>query len=518
MSFWSELKRRSVFRAGTAYAVVAWLLIQIADVILPVFELPPTVFRGFLFLVAIGFLITVVLAWLYDVTPDGVKRADAVSDDMRLPLSQRRKIDFAIIALLGVTVAFLLSKDYIASLTAPFTDVEARSLAVLAFTNRSADQEDSYFADGLADELLSTLSRIEELRVAPRTSSFYFKGKDVDIATIASTLNVGSVLSGSVQRDGGSLRVTVALDGAETGELLWSESYDRDIGSLLDIQRDIALSVASAIVPILSPASQSIIAAVPTENDEAYDFYLRGRSYLRLPAEESTIASAQELFDRAISLDPRFAGAYAGRCEALTSRYELFRTSESFEAAEGACHRALTLDNSSWEPRVALAGLYRFTGQFDDAIRELQNAISTQPTAVDLLVALGQTYSDKGDYEQAEVTLLRAESLDSSDWRVHNQLGHVYYDSPFAGMEQAIERYRRVIQLTPDSGIGYDNLGNAYLAQEQLAEAEEAFNASPLPSRWTYENRGLVYYYRGEFEKAIEDHTRALELAPDYYK
>lgn len=515
MSFWGELRRRSVFRAGAAYAVVTWLLVQIAGVILSAFEFPAWVFQGFLVIVGIGFLITVVLAWLYDLTPEGFRRADEVPAESRVALSRGRKFDFAVIALLGVAVGFLVVRDHLSSSMGRLADVEIQSLAVLAFTNRSADPADVYFADGLADELLSILSRVQELKVAPRTSSFYFKGKDVDIATIASTLDVENVLTGSVQRDGDRIRVTVALDGAEAGALLWSQSYDREVDSLLDVQNEIALSVTSAIVPVLSPESLSLIAARPTENPEAYDYYLRGREYLRLPPEESTLASAEGLFDRAIDLDPRFAQAYAGRCDTLLERYEFATAPESFQTAEVACHRALTLDDGAWEVRLALANLYRIGGQFEQAILELQNAITRQPNNADLMLALAQTYAGQRRFDLAEKSFLGAESLQSGDWRIQNELGNLYWDAN--RYDEAIARYSKVIELTPDSGIGYDNLGNTYLSMGNLVEAEKVFNDSPLPSRWTYENRGLVYYNLGEFQKAIDDHRRALDIAPENY-
>lgn len=514
MPLWRELRRRNVFRVGIAYLAGAWLLLQVASIILPSFDASPWFIRAVIFALVVGFPIAVVLAWLYEWTPEGVKADSGQGAAQAVPFTGR-KIDFVVIGILVVAIVVLVFDDHIYDDSPDGAPVELNSIAVLAFENLSSDPEDSYFSDGLANELLSVLARVQELKVAPRTSSFYFRGKDVDVTTIATTLGVAAVLSGTVQRDGDRIRVAAALDGASDGILLWSDSYDRAIDNLLDIQSEIARSVASAIVPVLSPESQALIATRPTANSAAYDYYLRGRDYLRLPAEITTIDSAEELFSRAISLDTRFGSAYAGRCETLLARYELTRTQESFQSAEVACHRALTLDDGSWEVRKALADLYRISGQFDKAILELETGQSLQPNVADLPLALGQTYAAQNNAELAEAALLRAEEIQSSDWRVHNQLGHLYWDNN--RYDEALERYGKVIELTPDSGVGYDNLGNTYLSMGRFAEAEMAFNDSPLPSRWTYENRGLVYYSLGDFDRAIADHRRALEIAPENY-
>jgi TolB-like protein/Tfp pilus assembly protein PilF len=424
-------------------------------------------------------------------------------------------LDGAIISLLVMAVVFLVYENYVAKGLAGLNDAEPVSVAVLPFENHSVNAADEYFADGLADELLSALSRIRELKVASRTSSFYFKGKDVDIGTIASTLMVNNILSGSVRRDGERIRVTTLLDDTKTGSLLWSETYDRKFQDILDIQSDIARSVASAIVPVLSLESQVQIVAHPTESTDAYDYYLRGRDYLRQPAEATTLASAAELFDRAIALDPRFAQAYAGLCETHLGSYEFARSPEFFERAEVACHRALTLNDSLWEVHVALGNLYRINGQFDEAILNLETAIGRQPNAVSPYLALAQTYAGQNLFEQAEATFRRAEEVESGYWGVHRAFGNFLYD--LSRYDEAIQRHLKVTELAPDSGIGYDNLGNTYLALGDLEQAENAFNASPLPSRWTYLNRGLVYYYRGEFTKAVEDQRQAINLAPEVH-
>jgi TolB-like protein/tetratricopeptide (TPR) repeat protein len=512
LSLWEELKRRNVFRVGVAYTVVAWLLIQVADVILSTFDSPRWVMQTLVLLLILCFPIALVLAWVYELTPVGLKRSDDVLRQTSIHWLTARRLNRAIISLLVIAVVFLVYENYVSKGLAGLDDAKPISVAVLPFENLSVNAEDEFFADGLADELLSALGRIHELKVASRTASFYYKDKDVDVATIASTLMVDNVLSGSVRRDGEQIRVTAALDDTVTDDLLWSETYDKKLEAILDIQSDIAQSVTTAIVPVLSPESHSRIEAQPTKSAEAYQYYLRGRDYLRQPAEEVTLASAIGLFDRAIDLDRRFAHAYAGLCEAHLGAYEFARKTESFEAAELTCHRALTLDDSLWEVHVALGNLYRTNGQLDSAVIELETAIDQQPNAVSPYLALAETYAGQNRVEQAEATYRRAEEVEAGYWGVHRAFGNfLYHQSRY---DEAIERHLKVTKLVPDSGIGYDNLGNSYLSIGEFAKAESAFNASPLPSRWTYMNRGLVYKYRGEFAKAVEDQKRAIDLAP----
>lgn len=512
-SLWSELKRRNVVRVGVAYAVVSWLLIQVASIVFPAFDAPRWIMQASIALVILGFPVALVLAWVYEITPMGLKRSDQVLRQASIRKLTGRRFDRAIISLLVVVVAFLIFDNYVPMEVAETSELE--SVAVLAFRNLSPDPDDQYFADGLADELLSVLSRVPELKVASRMASFYYEGKDVDIATIAKTLEVDNVLSGSVRREGRRIRVVATLDDPATGDLLWSEIYERSLDDILEIQSDIARKVVDAIVPVLSPESLVQIEARPTENTEAYDYYLRGRDYLRQPVEERALASAVELFNRAIELDARFAHAFAGLCEAQLGNFELTRNTAFFERAEVACHRALTLNGSLWDTHVALGNLYRINGQYDRAISELETAIEQQPNAVSPYLALALAYEGKGELDQAEATFLRAEEVESSYWDLHRDFGNFLYRA--YRFDEAIERYTKVTELAPDSDIGYNNLGNLYLSLGALDEAEQAFTAAPQQTRWTYANRGLVYYYRGEFAKAAEDQKQALAIAPEYF-
>ena len=529
-----ELKRRNVFKVATIYVVVSWLILQVATAVFPVFDIPDWATRLIVILLGLGFPITMVMAWAFDLTPDGIRWQDDVGDSH----VHTHVWDWVIAVLLTIAIGLMVNSqidNWSNSVKPVANDVPVEtvidvidaggssavpavvdSIAVLPFDNLGADRNDDYIGDGLAEELLSVLGRIPEFKVASRTSTAYYKNKDIDNATIAATLNVANLLSGSIRRAGDKVRVTAVLDNSETGQLLWTDTYDRDVDDILEIQSDIAKSVAMAIVPVLSPESATVIDTRSTTSSAAYDFYLRGRDYLRQPTRAATLNSATELFRRAIDLDPRFAEAYAGTCEANLRNYEFTLAAEYFEQAERACHRALTLNGGLWEVRVALGNLYFINDQLERAETELEAAVEQQPNAVNGYLNLAGVYAAQGRLDKAEETYKKAEEVESGYWGVHRLLGHFYYDQ--SRYADAIERYKRVAELAPDNSVGYDNLGNTYLAIGELELAEEALNAAVSPSRFTYTNRGLVYYLQGKFEQAAADQLKAIEFTPNEHR
>lgn len=517
---------------GAAYLVAAWLVIQVAETIFPLFGFDDTPARIVVIVLAIGFLPALVFAWAFEVTPEGLKKEQDVDRQHSITHQTGKRLDRVIMIILVLGIAYFafdrfVISDYREAKIAEQAREEGRtealqeskvgnSIAVLSFANRSSDPDDAYFADGLADELLSVLAKVRELKVASRTSSFYFKDKNVRISEVASRLGVASVLSGSVRREGERIRVTVTLDEAAGDTVLWSDSYDREVKNLLDIQSDIARSVASAIVPVLSPESRQIVRQRPTESFAAYDAYLQGRDLLRMPSEVSTVERSIEFFDLAIGFDPGFAQAWAGRCSAFLSMYQLSRENVSFETAEAACQRALTLDGAAYEVRTALGNLYRLSGQFEKAIVEYEAGLAQMPNSAGLHIGLAWSYYGQNQPERAEQMFLRALDQESGYWLAHNESG-IFYGRE-GRFDESIARFRRVIELTPESGVGYDNLGATLLNMGELEQARRVFEESPEPSRWTYENRGLVNYYLGDFDKAIDALRRAVELAPNNHK
>ena len=294
MSFFAELKRRNVFKVGIAYAIVAWLLIQIVSIVVPAYKAPAWVMPIFITLISIGFPIALILAWAFELTPDGIKVTATEGPAQFHTRTTGQRLNYFIIGVLVLTVAFLVVDNYVlkeppaAGSKTPGTSVvtgtvspaknvqdkakpvaPANSIAVLPFINMSEDKANEYFADGLAEELLNKLARVKGLQVTGRTSSFYFKGKNEDLRIIGETLGVANLLEGSVRKSGDQIRITAQLINASDGYHLWSESYDRNLKDIFEVQDEIAMAVTTALSITLGAGEFSLPGS--TRNVEAYD-------------------------------------------------------------------------------------------------------------------------------------------------------------------------------------------------------------------------------------------------------
>ena len=354
-----ELQRRRVIRVGLVYIVSAWAIIQVAETTFPNLGLPDWTVTFVVLLCMLGFPIAIILSWAYRIEAEN---SDPTATTVEYVVPQKRGIDFVIIATLSIAVVILVyelylrqdSPETVADTVSSQEDgaadmadrvaipgqppagasTERPSIGVLPFMNLSDDKENEYFADGLAEEILNLLVRIRELDVAARTSSFFFKGKNTDIRAIASQLGVTTILEGSVRRQGDRIRVTAQLIEAESGYHLWSETYDRRLEDVFEIQDDISREVVAAVGAALSGESQLALERVPTDNFEAYEAYLQGRALMRNEYTTENLDASMGLFRKAVLLDPDFAGAHAGLCSAQLSVYRKTRSTEYFEAAE----------------------------------------------------------------------------------------------------------------------------------------------------------------------------------------
>ncbi len=318
MSLFAELKRRNVFRVGAAYVVVAWLLVQVADLLFPIFGAPEWTLRIFVIVLALGLPLALLFAWAFELTPDGVKREKDIDRSASITRSTGRKLDFVIIAALVVALGYFIWERQ-ARVETPQPDAQAsvaskRSIAVLPFVNMSADPENEYFADGLSEELLNQLAQIPDLQVAGRTSSFSFKGKNEDLRVIGNTLNVGNLLEGSVRRQGNTVRVTAQLIRVDDGFHLWSNSYDRSMDDVFVIQDDIASNVANALKIVLDDDSWQRMQQAGVRNVDAFVEFQKGRELFDQAHSGSDLMPKLREgivhFDRAIALVPDFAAAH----------------------------------------------------------------------------------------------------------------------------------------------------------------------------------------------------------------
>lgn len=318
--FIAELKTRKVDRVAVFYSAGAWALLQVADLLFPIMGLPDTGVTIVLAVAALGFPIALCLAWWFDITDQGVVEAPVVDiSGERLTLSPLHAIELLLILALMALVAFLYF-DRLGPTSADETATSRKvsagaahrrpSIAVMPFVNMSSSSEGGYFGDGLAEEILNLLAKLKELDVAARTSSFYFKGKDTDVKSIGEKLGVGHVLEGSVRLQANKIRVTAQLIDGSNGFHMWSETYDRDLDNIFELQDDIASKVTDQLHLILSPQSRDLLNRDLDIDPLAYDYYLRGRDYLRQPFDESVLQSALEWFTKSVQVSPQFANGY----------------------------------------------------------------------------------------------------------------------------------------------------------------------------------------------------------------
>jgi TolB-like protein len=393
VSIWGELSRRRVFRVAGVYVVVGWLIAQAATLLESALGLPAWLDGVVVVVLLLGLPVALVLAWAFEVTPEGVRRTAATLDGAPSP-----KVALSDIALAGVTVALIgVSAFQIAgrgaATGAPAAGADSLSVAVLPFADMSPDRDQEYFSDGLSEELLNSLAQIPALRVAGRTSSFSFKGRNEDLRLIGEQLNVGNILEGSVRKDGNRLRITAQLVSAADGYHLWSQTYDRRLDDVFAVQEEIAAAVAKAMSVTLGVDAPALRTA-PTENAEAYDLYLRARAMNRggFTSEQQWV-DAVALLERAIALDAGFAQPWAELSAAQSYLASVATTreaqTEAFDAMESAVLRAIEIAPESWESQAALMQMRMGRRQWLDADRAFRRAYAYSGESN---VIMGQAY------------------------------------------------------------------------------------------------------------------------------
>ena len=399
MSFFNELKRRNVFRVGIAYAVASWLLLQLSDILVPLLNLPESAQRFVLLLLIIGFIPALIFAWAFEMTPDGIKKEKSVDRSQSITNHTAQKLDRTIIAVLVVALAYFAYDKFLAApeisaqpelATTEVVDeqvsvpvINEKSIAVLPFVNMSSDPEQEYFSDGISEEILNALAKVHELKVAGRTSSFAFKGKNQDLRLIGETLGVSHILEGSVRKAGDRVRITAQLIKVDDGFHLWSETYDRELTDIFAIQDEIASAILTQTKIQLLDATSITSTRV---NTLAYDLYLLAKQKMRERIKEPLEAAAT-LLDQAIEADPTFAPAYAQRgiTQLLLSddQYGLIPETEALESAKVWFDQAMVLDPDNAEV-LAGQGLYWRSTRLDreKAIAPLQRALEINPNLI----------------------------------------------------------------------------------------------------------------------------------------
>src|SRR5256884_2628824 len=368
-TFLTELKRRKVYRVAVAYAIVAWLLVQAASILFPTFEAPSWVMKVFVTAVILGFPVALILAWAFDLTPEGLKRSDEVPQAQAIAPKAGKKWT-AITVAAAVVAASLLAFQFVRtrrSLTTELpkqtasTALQDKSVAVLPFENLSSDKENAFFAQGIQDEIITTLSRISGLRVISRTSTAHYNSAPENLPEIAQQLRVTNVLEGSVQKAGDRVHINVQLIKADNDAHLWAQSYDRQLTDIFGVEAEVAKMIADSLRTTLSPQEKASVETKPTTNADAYVLYLRGRDYQRRPDNLlQDFQTAVNFYDQAIKLDPKFALAHARLSATASVIYHFFEPTEKWkQKADTEALESLRLQPNLGETHLAL-GLYHY--------------------------------------------------------------------------------------------------------------------------------------------------------------
>ena len=539
MGVYNELKRRHVFRVAAAYLVVAWLVLQVADIVSPILALPEVIEKVVFFFLAIGFPIALILAWAFELKPEGVTSETRSDQSGSAHPTVGRKLNIIIIGVLAVAAAlFVLDRFNSDESRGPAEPVAGtqETIAVLPFVNMSDDPEQEYFSDGLSEELLNLLAQIPELRVTSRTSAFSFKGKDVTIAEVGRTLNVEHILEGSVRRSGNRIRVTAQLIDASTDTHIWSDTWDRNFEDVFVIQDEIAEYVVDAL-------KIELIGAIPhafETTTEAYELYLQAKFLLEQPSAPN-VRRAEVINQQLIDIDPEYVPAWNQRASIFMQGpgWNTWPMHESAPRAREAALESLRLFEKNGEAH-AILGYVAFDFEYDYELagRELSTALEMDPDNVDILKIAAEFEHRQGNFENAIELMEKGYAIDPITGRAITAALAYFYagrqaeaiaiweedirnnpNTPYLRKALALNLLEMgdvdgaisVIEQEPTEGhrlhawaLIYQTIGDSERSKEALE------NLIANSSRWTFEVTE-VYSFRGELDEAFDWMDRAIE-------
>jgi len=530
MSFFEELKRRNVFRMGIAYVVVAWVLLQAVDFALDIISAPNWVMQVFFIAAVVGMPVVLIISWIFELTPEGIKRESEIDRSLSVTQSTGRKMDRTIIIFLVIAVGLLLADRFMPrESSAPSSTTtlavendsmktaanDIHSIAVLPFVNMSSDPEQEYFSDGLSEELLNRLAKNSLLQVAARTSSFQFKGQNHDISEIGKQLKVDHVLEGSVRKSANRLRITAQLIQVDSGYHLWSETYEREINDIFAIQDDISLAISTALEAELGTSSAQVDSKA-TENLAAYQMYLEAR-YLLAKRGEANMLKANRLFEQAVDLDPGFSRAWSG----LAFNYSLLpaygstvSTQQAREKVGISANKAIQLDPGNAEAYVALARRSSL-GDLRTNQSNFEKAYNLAPNNPDVVNLYADFMVEIGDFQAAE--RLEQEAIDLDPLAAVHYADMAFVMFQLGRLEEGLEYGRTSANLATGSidrsdplvtGLILNGLFDEAAPIIQHFEQKQDSDAGMINSWWC-----LFYYYQGNEQKLREKVTERIQKA-----
>ena len=473
-NFFSELKRRNVYRVAIAYIVAGWALSQGVAQVFPVFDVPNWTIRLLVLLIVLGLPVALVLAWMFELTPQGIQRTETA--DMMPETARRKKHVWIFVVVISglVSIGLFFLGRYSAGNNAPVSsnEIPNKSIAVLPFENLSEDKGNAYFAEGVQDEILTRLAKVADLKVISRTSTQRFKSVPNDLREIAKQLGVAHILEGSVQKASDQVRVNVQLINALNDAHLWADTYDRKLTDIFAVESEIAKTIADTLQAKLSGSEQHAIAARPTENTEAHQLYLKGRFFWNKRT-GNDLKKSIDYFQQAIAADPNYALAYAGIADAYVflPGYTAGAPRDCYPKAMAAAKKALELDDTLAEAHTTLAlAIWYYDFDFSQANKEFQRAIELNPNYATGHQQYGNnTLSALGRFDEAIAEGKRAVELDPLSLVINADLGMNYYYA--RRYDEAISQLRKTLEMDPGYYYAHVDLGQVLAAKRAFGEA-----------------------------------------------
>jgi adenylate cyclase len=512
-NFFAELKRRNVYKVAIAYAVTGWAIAEGASQIFPAFDVPNWAVRLVVLLIVVGFPFALIFAWAFEITPEGIKRTEIADAEHSPPRTRNRAWMYVVVIGALVAIGLFFLGRYTAQTPRPASaelrrgeqseaatgsTIARKSIAVLPFIDMSQAKDQEYFCDGISEEILDALSKVEGLRVVARTSSFSFKGKNVDVAEIGQKLNVQNVLEGSLRREGNRIRITAQLVNARDGFHIWSDTFERELQGVFAVQDEITRSIVSALKIKLAVAPP----AHAQQNTEAYDLYLQGL-YLSNKSDEESLRKSLSLFQRALEIDPNFARAWTGIAKAWLWLADAYvRPLEAYPKAKEAASKALALDERDADAHCYLGETKRIldrdlSGEEEELKRALQIDPSSAIAHFFLAVAV---HGSRGEWEKAVAEIREAEKLDPLSPTICSFAVGIYLAAD--RMDDAIDAGKRTLRIDPNYVYFDPALADAYREKGDFKEAVALYEKAQAARQFPSVGLAITYAKMGRREDA----------------